>query len=682
MKKSKNTSKQLILFAIATIFLANSIGPSLFASSRPGSLGVRNELRATTPVSTLLAPEPVPADEALLAYRKLDLTTFQYDIFRQRADGSNLLNLTNDPAPFESEPVWSPDGSKIAFVRVDFATSTSSLRVMNADGSNLVVLTNVTGESVGLGSWSPDSSKLVFQAQPPAGDGLTGEVFVINADGTGRFSLSGSDGLNTQPQWSPDGSRISYLRGTYSPSSPTINDIYVANPDGSNQIKIAHADSDRDFGASWSPAGTKLAFTRYLPDNTNDIYTVNADGSNQQRLTNDATIHTYSPQWTPNGTRLSFGNTSVPGTSIEVMNADGSGRMTLYTPPQGGLSYDLQGFTWSPDSAKVALWFSIGEGQGANACVINSNGTGLQCFGSDTEGNGESHWSPDGARIAFLTARSPNSSGIDIINADGSGRVPLTSADGLYGAPQWRPTPSFNTPAGTNVTVTVGGVQFTFANVTTAGQTTVTPIDPATAGSLPGGYTLFNGSLAFQITTTAIYSGSITVCLVDASVNDPTTFASLRILHGEGGTLVDRTILSPDTPAPNFSTRTLCARVTSLSPFVVAKLTYGVQVLFDQTKPVKSGATLPVKFQLTNASGANVSSASLVVTALSVLRVSTNTSGDVQDSGNANPDNNFRYAGGSYIYNLSTKGYASGTYLLRFRAGTDVVNYTVQFQVK
>ncbi|MGH9928297.1 MAG: TolB family protein, partial [Pyrinomonadaceae bacterium] len=416
---------------------------------------------------------------------------------------------------------------------------------------------------------------------------------------------------------------------------------------------------------------------------TNDVYTVSADGSNQQRLTNDSTIHSYTPQWTPDGTKLSFGNVSVPGTSIEVMNADGSGRMTLYTPPQGGFSYDLQGFTWSPDSSKLALWFSIGEGQGGNACVVNGDGTGLVCLGSDAEYISDPQWSPDSARLAFGGPRFPiGSNGIDIINADGTGRVPLTSAPGISSTPKWRPGLSSNTPVGTNVTVTANGATLTFANVATAGQTSVTPIDPATAGTLPGGYTLINGSLAFQITTTAIYSGAITVCIVESSVNDQTTFDGLRILHGEGGMLLDRTILPPDVPAPDFGTRTICARVTSLSPFVIAKLAYGVQTLFDQTKPVRSGSTLPIRLQLTNANGVNVSSASLGVTALSVLRVSTNTSNDVQDSGNANPDNNFRYAGGAYIFNLSTRGYATGTYLLRFKAGADLVNYTVQFQVK
>ena len=60
-----------------------------------------------------------------------------------------------------------------------------------------------------------------------------------------------------------------------------------------------------------------------------------------------------------------------------------------------------------------------------------------------------------------------------------------------------------------------------------------------------------------------------------------------------------------------------------------------------------------------------------------------------KDSGNANPDYTFRYdatlggTGGGYIFNLSTKGLASGQYVLSFYAGTDrSFFYTVKFEVK
>jgi hypothetical protein len=93
------------------------------------------------------------------------------------------------------------------------------------------------------------------------------------------------------------------------------------------------------------------------------------------------------------------------------------------------------------------------------------------------------------------------------------------------------------------------------------------PIDPNTAGTLPGGYAIAGTSLAFQLNTTASVSPPIDVCFNVTTVNDETAFNNLRILHGEGGNLLDRTTTH------NFSSRTLCARTTSLSPFLVTPAT-------------------------------------------------------------------------------------------------------------
>ncbi len=110
----------------------------------------------------------------------------------------------------------------------------------------------------------------------------------------------------------------------------------------------------------------------------------------------------------------------------------------------------------------------------------------------------------------------------------------------------------------------------TFTNVTSGGTTSFTPIDPATAGELPEGFTVLGGNTSYDISTTAVVEPPIVVCFVVPTVNDPATFSLVRILHGENGQLVDRTILAPDGPAPDFAARTVCARVDSLSPFVAA----------------------------------------------------------------------------------------------------------------
>jgi len=126
----------------------------------------------------------------------------------------------------------------------------------------------------------------------------------------------------------------------------------------------------------------------------------------------------------------------------------------------------------------------------------------------------------------------------------------------------------YNTPTGPNVVSQpspLAGLQFT--SVTTVGTTTATAIDPSTTGATPGGFAL--ATLAYDLSTTAMHSGVITSCFWVPTITTQAAFDNVRILHNENGTLVDRTINSGPL-APNFSTKTVCASTTSLSPFAVA----------------------------------------------------------------------------------------------------------------
>ena len=118
------------------------------------------------------------------------------------------------------------------------------------------------------------------------------------------------------------------------------------------------------------------------------------------------------------------------------------------------------------------------------------------------------------------------------------------------------------TVAGANSNTQIGDATISFANVSVAGTTSDYTIDPTTAGTLPTGYT--NTGLAYDISTNAVYSGSITECFHIPAVSDATVFGKLKVLHSEGGTLVDKTITA------NFTTRSVCGRTASLSPFVIA----------------------------------------------------------------------------------------------------------------
>lgn len=116
-------------------------------------------------------------------------------------------------------------------------------------------------------------------------------------------------------------------------------------------------------------------------------------------------------------------------------------------------------------------------------------------------------------------------------------------------------------------------------------------------------------------------------------------------------------------------------------------VSYGVCILYDPTRAVQSGSTIPLKIQLCDANNADVSSSSIVVHGVSLMQASTAASEVLQASGNANPDNDFRFDSGlgptgGYIFNLSTKGLTTGSYVLTFTGGADPANHTLTFQVR
>jgi hypothetical protein len=104
--------------------------------------------------------------------------------------------------------------------------------------------------------------------------------------------------------------------------------------------------------------------------------------------------------------------------------------------------------------------------------------------------------------------------------------------------------------------------------------------------------------------------------------------------------------------------------------------------LFDNTKPVHSGAALPIKLALTNANGADLSSPNTAVTATSLVDANGNPV-TLRSKGNSNPNNVFRYDAslGGYIFNLDTTGLAAGIYTLYYTVGNDPTKHSLTFVV-
>lgn len=211
---------------------------------------------------------------------------------------------------------------KIAFM--SNRDGNSDIYLMNADGSGRVNLTNNPAWDM-YSAWSPDGTKIAFVSDR---DGNT-EIYVMNADGGGQTNLTNTSAGEGSPAWSPDGTKIAFTRDVGVSAGRLV--IHVMNPDGSGQSALIGPQSDNP---NWSPDGSRITFSSdraglFHPD----IYVANADGSGQTRLT--TTMNDHYSVWAPDGGKIAFGSYRDGTGEIYVMNPDGSGQTRITNSPAG-----------------------------------------------------------------------------------------------------------------------------------------------------------------------------------------------------------------------------------------------------------------------------------------------------------------------------------------------------------
>jgi len=251
------------------------------------------------------------------------------------------------------------------------------------------------------GDCTDDSPVIAFDHETLDPDrGIGGgvpEVSVATADGD-REMITG-DWVVSQARFAPDGERLVVVKadGDYESAGPDATTLWVIGTDGLDATEPRELTRGEvlDEDPDWSPDGATIAFVRIVYDNGEyrwQIMTVPAAGGEPTEVPSVDADRLEEPAWSPDGTRLAFIRGVYVGdddeeTTVWTMAADGSDAVPLVT-----LTY-VEEIEWSPDGTSLL----VGTGSGAHMVDV---GTGAAELLSDRIH--EAVWSPDGERIYYF----------------------------------------------------------------------------------------------------------------------------------------------------------------------------------------------------------------------------------------------------------------------------------------
>lgn len=266
-----------------------------------------------------------------------------------------------------------------------------------------------------------------------------GRIMVLDLDTNNVFHFI--DGL--APSWSPDGRRLAFQRPACPdrslPPYADCDDIWVVDADGSGLSPVTNYEWVHDQDPVWSPDGSRVAFVRFVhgPDQS---YLVVADVDPPSALWSEtvpSVWHPYSdPTWSPDGTQVAFTCEGPPPRWEFDLCAVPSTRDLGY---QGGQTGGVRRITtgtgvdsdpaWSPDGTRLAFTTDREAAGRSYVALVGADGNGYEALvvGKDPA------WSPDGTRIVFVGDDAP---GLHIVNSDGTGLVRITD-DPADNAPSW-----------------------------------------------------------------------------------------------------------------------------------------------------------------------------------------------------------------------------------------------------
>ena len=208
-------------------------------------------------------------------------------------------------------------------------------------------------------------------------------------------TLVAGPGIDRNPLFAPDGSRLAFLRQV--PTGQRLFDLYVSGADGSAVVMVSAVPMAMPAAVVWTIDGSSLLVNE--PDGSLFLYPTHGSPS---RLLVEGVHLDAGALRPPAGAEVLYRREADSGT-LYVMARDGSRARMLAGPPAETCSCAVAGpARWSPDGRMIALAIRLDE-QESRLYVMDADGTELRRL-TDEAGPGieeDPIWSPLGDRIAF-----------------------------------------------------------------------------------------------------------------------------------------------------------------------------------------------------------------------------------------------------------------------------------------
>ena len=313
----------------------------------------------------------------------------RFDIYVKAPGQETPVQLTAHPG-YESYPAWSPDGLSIAFVRAGEDGKTGIYRV-NLVGGQETKLLDTKSWVVGL-DWSPDGQYLVM-AERESPETATA-IFKVSLGDRQRIRLTTPPETfrgDYQPKVSPDGRQVAFLR-----RNPLNRGHIMAVPFEGGEPRKLLGNQNFVRGMTWLQDNRHLLVSTYR-NGRFGLWRIGLEDHFLEWVMGRGE-HIFQPTMAPSGSRLVY-ETGPFKINVWQLTRHSSGWRENPLIQSNRLDGEA---VFSPDGARIA--FVSARSGDPKIWVCGADGKAPQAV---TEANGLQHerpvWSPDGETLAFAT---------------------------------------------------------------------------------------------------------------------------------------------------------------------------------------------------------------------------------------------------------------------------------------